>query len=157
MMSIATVESITKLTTEQQNQLLRYFVRLAQESKLQVMEINREIFYVLKQKYSDVSLAVLSYSSLVLAIQKFKNQTSEVDLNAINIRTKTLRIQPKKDRLIGYWALVKVLRIEKKLSFRQIAQYLKNYHKFEISHSVIFDLWQNFEVKNTTTKGAQNA
>lgn len=147
--------AITKLTTEQQNQLLRYLAKQALENKVKIMEINRDIFYPLKQKYSDVSVAVLSYSSLVLAIQKFKNQTSEVDLNAVNIRTKSFRRQPKKDRLIGYWALVKTLRNENNLSFRQIAQYLKKYHKFDISHSVIFDSWSEFETKNTT-KGTQD-
>jgi len=136
---------ITKLTTEQQNQLLRYFVRLAQESKVKVMELNRDMFYPLKQKHSDVSLAVLSYASLVLSIQKFKNLTSEVEINAINIRTKTLRRQPKKDRLIGYLALIKALRNEKKLSFRQIAEYLKKYHKLNIVHSTIHKLWRELE------------
>ena len=144
-----TLEVILKQTQEQQNQHLRYFVRLPIENKARVMEFNRNIFHSLRQANANTPLALLSYSSLILSIEKFKNETNEVDNNALKLRAKAIRRRPQKEKLIEHWALVKTLKNDNNLSFRQIKGYLKKYHKIDISHSVIYETWKRYEVENT--------
>lgn len=61
------------------------------------------------------------------------------------MRLKSFREYPKKDKLIGKWALIKELKTVKKLSWREISQYLKKYHKLDVAHSTIYDLWKKLE------------
>ena len=146
-----TLEVILKQTQEQQNQQLRYFVRLPIENKVRVMALNRNIFHTLRQVNANTPLSLLSYSSLILSIKKFKDETNEVDTNASKLRAKSIRRRPQKEKLIEHWALVKTLKNDNNLSFRQIKEYLKKYHKIKISHSVIYETWKKYEVKNINT------
>lgn len=142
------LQVIIKQTLEQQNQLLRYYSKLPLESKVNIMEIKRKLFYKIHQNNSVTPIGVLLYAALILSIEKFKDEISEIDKNTLEIRSKEFRKQPKREKLISYWALVKSLKNDKDLSFRQISTYLEKYHKFRVAHSVIYELWQIFEIKN---------
>ena len=142
-----TLEVLLTQTVAQQNQYLRYLIKLPSENKVKVMELNRNIFHSLRQVNGNVSLSILSYAALILSIKKFQNEINQVDNNALKLRAKSIRRQPQKDRVIGYWALIKTLKNNNNLSFRQIKKYLKKYHKFEVSHSVIYETWKQYEIK----------
>jgi hypothetical protein len=143
-----TLEVILKQTIAQQNQYLRYLVKLPFENKVKVMELYRNIFHSLRQANENVAFPILSYAALILSIKKFQDEINQVDNNALKLREKSIRSQPKKDRIIGYWALIKTLKNHNNLSFREIKKYLKKYHKFEVSHSVIYEAWKKYEIKN---------
>jgi len=141
------VEKLLKMTNEQQKEILRFFVKLPLEFKLEVYDNNRNIFHKLREKEPDISLSILSYSALVLSIKLHQNGTHALDRNVINIRSKSIRRQPKRDILIGKWSLVKELKNKKKLSLRQICNYLKKYHKIDVASSTLHALWHEFETK----------
>lgn len=142
----STVTRLLKKTDEEQKICLRGFVKMPLESKMKVMELNRDVFYPLKQENKDIPLPILSYVAMILAIEKYRDQTSGLDKNMIDVRAKSFRKQPKRDKLIGKWALIRSLKNDKNLSFRQISNYLKKYHKLSVVHSTIYDLWCEFEV-----------
>ena len=142
-----TVVRLLKKTDEEQKSILRAFASIPLESKVIIMELNRDVFYPLKQENKDVPLSILSYVAMILAIEKYRTQTAGLDSNVIELRTKFFRKQLKKDKLLGKWALVKTLRNDKNLSFRQISNYLKKYHKLSVVHSTIYDLWCELEVR----------
>ena len=146
-----TVTSLLKKTDEQQKQLLRHFTKMPEESKINVMGINRNTFHHLRQTNQDVDLSTLSYVSLIISIDKYQTKSSDLDKNVIEIRSKVFPKYPKKNKLLNKWALVKELKDDKGLSFRQISEYLRKYQKLSIAHSTIYELWKDIENKKGIT------
>ena len=144
------VVRLLKKTDEEQKSILRAFASIPLESKVIIMELNRDVFYPLKQENKDVPLPILSYVAMILAIEKYRAQTSKLDKNIINVRAKSFRKQPKREKLLGKWAIIKSLKNDEGLSFRQIATYLQKYHKLSVVHSTIYDMWCELEI---TKKG----
>lgn len=142
-----TVVRLLKKTDEEQKAILRAFASIPLEAKVMIMEFNRDVFYPLRQENRDIPLPILSYAALILAIEKYRAQTTGLDKNVIDVRAKSFRKQPKRDKLIGKWALIRSLKNDKNLSFRQISIYLKKYHKLSVAHSTIYDLWRELEIR----------
>lgn len=141
------ITRLLKSGQEEQKASLRKFIKLSIDEKIEVFEIQRDTFYKIKQVNKDVSIHVLSYVAHIKAINKYHSDVKNIDRFAAKIRERTFKKQPKKDKLLGCWALVKTLKNDKNLSFRQISKYLKKYHKFEVVHSTIYDLWKELENK----------
>ena len=141
------IEGITKYTTEQQNQHLRLFAKVELPMKLQILQLQKPIFHKLKGTHSDIDNAILTLSSLVLAIDFVAKELNLVNLNAMKLRGKNHKPKIKREKLLGYWAIVKTLKIDQSMSFRDISSYFKKYHKFEVSYSTIRELWIELENK----------
>lgn len=142
------IEHLTKLSIELQNQKLRLFAKVDITTKLKILEQQKPIFHQLKSVYGDIENAILTFASLVLAIDNVVKELDTVNLNTIKLKNKSVRQKAKRDRLLGYWAIIRTLKLEQDLSFRQIAQYLKKYHKLEVAHSTLYRLWSELETKN---------
>lgn len=142
---------LLKKTDEEQKKFLRAFTKMPINSKLDVMEINKKTFYPLKEKYQDIDMKILSYASLIMAIERYNIIDNDVDSNVMSIRAQSMRKHLKRDKLIEKWALIKDLKNNKKLSFREIEKYLKKYHRLNVGHTTIYDLWNEFE--STKVKG----
>jgi len=162
------LEKIVKINEDEQNALLRIFSRLPTNEKIEVMADHRKLVYKLKQRHDEVSIVILSYSALLIAVQVYQTDQdklkrlniSELSLDEIRKITakrakvflqKQFRKQKKKERLLSYWATVKTLKIDEKFSFRKIEIYLKKHHKFEVSYSMIAKVWnqlENEDIKN---------
>jgi hypothetical protein len=140
------LERITKLNLESQNSNLRLFARVDIITKLDILEQQRHIFHKLKQQYLDIDKTVLTLSSLILAIDLKVNSTDAVTLNAIKLRaTKQKRNTSKREKLLGMWAIIRILKLDQNMSYRQICEYLKKYHKLEVAHSLIHNMWIELE------------
>ena len=160
-MTINFIEQTTKSHQEEQNFLLRYYARVELDLKLQILAKHRKIFYAIKQKNGTHNIEEISYSSLILAIKltyaEFKKLTTKKfqDMDIDDIKNITLLdIQSfkkkkhykkrKKDKLLQYWGVVKLMRDEN-ISFRDIASYLKKKYKFEIGYSTVYEAWKKIE------------
>lgn len=139
------IEKITQQSYESQNQNLRFFAKVELPIKLQILQLQKPFFHKLKSAYIDVDNAILTLASLILAIDSIAKDTDKVNLNAIKLRGKNHKIKIKREKLIGYWAIVKTLKIDQNMSFRDISNYFKKYHKFEVSYSTIYELWNELE------------
>ncbi|GGD34185.1 hypothetical protein GCM10012288_05190 [Malaciobacter pacificus] len=141
------IETITKFSIEIQNQNLRLFARVDLKMKLQILQLQKQLFHKLKSAYSDVDNTILTLSSLVLAIDTVAKELDEINLNAIKLRGKNNKAKIKRQKVLGYWAIVRTLKLEQNMSFRDIATYFAKYHKLEVSYSTIYELWNELENK----------
>ena len=141
------IETITKFSLELQNQNLRLFARVDLQTKLQILQLQKQLFHKLKSAYSDVDNTILTLSSLVLAIDAVSKELDEINLNAIKLRGKNNKAKIKRQKVLGYWAIVRTLKLEQNMSFRDIATYFAKYHKLEVSYSTIYELWNELENK----------
>ena len=141
----AICESITKINLESQNQNLRLFARVDLQTKLQILQLQKQLFHKLKNTHGDVDNTILTLSSLVLAIDAVAKELDDVNLNAIKLRGKNNKAKIKRQKVLGYWAIVRTLKLEQNMSFRDIAIYFAKYHKLEVAHTTIHGLWKELE------------
>ena len=145
---IEILEKTTKLNQEIQNQKLRLLARVDFDTKIKIFKEQKQLFHKLKGAYSDVDNAVLTLSSLILAIDSIVKELDDVNLNAIKLRGKNNKSKIKRQKVLGYWAIVRTLKLEQNMSFRDIANYFAKYHKLKVSYSTVYELWNELE-KNT--------
>jgi len=139
------VTQLLKSTNEEQKQTLRFFSKMPLESRVRVFERHKQTLYSLRDKHNKVDIPILSYASFILAVDQYVSTITEIDKNTLDLRAKSMRKFAKREKLLTKWALIKELKNVKKLSFRQIATYLKKYHKLEVVHSTVYDLWKELE------------
>lgn len=144
------IEIITKLNQISQKNMVQFFAKVDIRTKLNIIQHQKPIFHKIKSAYTDVDNAVLTLASLILAINSVVKETDKVNLNAVKMRGKNQKTKIKREKLLGYWAIVKALKLEQNMSFRNISSYFKKYHKFEVSYSTIRELW--IELENKTNK-----
>lgn len=144
-------ESITKLNLESQNQRLRLFAKVDITTKLKILTSQKQLFHKLKSAYGDKDNIILTLASLVLAVDLVAKELDDVNLNAIKLRGKNNKAKIKRQKVLGYWAIVRTLKLEQNMSFRDIATYFVKYHKLEVSYSTVYELWNELE-NNIQTK-----
>lgn len=138
-------EKLTKTSDEKQRQLLRNFSRLSLEIKLQIFDLQKSIFHRLKQTHNDVANNILTYCSLIESIDNTIKLNEKLDIKALTIKHKNQRKAHKREKILELWAIVKTLKIEQNMSFRQISIYLKKYHKLSVVHSTLHKMWNELE------------
>lgn len=139
------IEGITKYPEEVQKQRLRLFIKVDLATKLKIIQHKKQLFHKLKSSFCDVDNAILTLASLILATDFVMKDIDDVNLNAIKLRGKNYKKKIKRQKLLGYWAIVRTLKLEQMMSFRDISNYFKKYHKFEVSYSTIYELWNELE------------
>lgn len=139
------IETITKFSLEIQNQNLRLFARVDLQTKLQILQLQKQLFHKLKNIHSDVDNTILTLASLILAIDTVAKEIDGVNLNAIRMRGKNNKAKIKRQKVLGYWAIVRTLKLEQNMSFRDIATYFAKYHKLDVAHTTIHGLWKELE------------
>ncbi len=148
-----TCESLTKLNQESQNQKLRLFAKVDITTKLKILASQKQLFHKLKNAHSDVDNTVLTLCSLILAIDLIAKELDNVTLNAIKLRGKNSKAKVKRQKVLGYWAIVRSLKLEQNMSFRDISAYFAKYHKLDVSYSTIYELWNELEKKMENKNG----
>jgi len=147
MQSYKDIEKITKLHTSIQNQLLRIFARVDIADKLIIIKQQKKIFFYLKNTYGIAENEILTYSAFVLSINQYLN-TNKNHIKVSIFKATKFRKSFKREKILGKWAIIKNLRNNKKLSFRQISTYLQKYYRFNVSYSLIYKIWSELEEKN---------
>ena len=148
-----TCESLTKMNKESQNQRLRLFAKVDISTKLKILDKQKELFHKLKSVHSDIDNTVLTLCSLILAVDTIEKKLDDVNLNAIKQRAKNSKAKVKRQKVLGYWAIVRSLKLEQNMSFRDISAYFAKYHKLDVSYSTIYELWNKLEKKMENKNG----
>lgn len=148
-------EIITKMNQEFQNQKLRLFAKVDIATKLKILEHQNQLFHKLKNIYVDVDNKVLTLSSLILAIEFVIEKLDIININAIRFKARNNKLKVKKEKLLSYWSIVKELKEKENLSYREISNYFGKYHKFEVSYSTIYKLWNQLESKKMENKNGK--
>ena len=144
------IEKLTKLSQESQNQTLRLFARFDLQTKLRILQLQKQQFHKLKSVHSDADNTILTLASLVLAVDLVAKELDDVNFNAIKLRAKNNKVKIKRQKVLGRWAIVRTLKLEQNMSFREIAAYFAKYHKLEVSYSTIYEIWNELENKIQT-------
>lgn len=161
---IHTLEKMMKLSKDDQTRHLNYLAKCPIEVRLGLFEKQRELFYPLSQKYKDrMNASDISYVALILgigvvrALEKKLTQKSFTELSldqihdlsasrAVSFKYKTTNVSQKHEKLMGYWAIVRTLRIEHGYSYERVSLYLKKKHRFSIAASTIMKKWKELEI-----------
>jgi hypothetical protein len=150
------IEQATACSIEKRKQLLQWFSKQNVELQIDVFKEQRNQFFKHKEKIE--SSDVLALSAFFLAVLHFqrqeqqlkgKNKSQSLDLlgNISNFSIKQhrkLRMKEKREKLLNIWSIVQKLKSEK-YSFREISKYIRQRHRFEVSHSYIAKLWKEIE------------
>lgn len=146
----------TKLPKDVQSQRLRQFAKVDISTKLKILDLQKQKFHHLKSLYREEENNVITLASLVLAIDFRMKEMGDTDLKVSKLKQASyVKRSLKKEKLLCYWGIVRDLKLNKNLSFREIASYLKRYHKFEIVHSSIYKIWSEIEINEKETKHVQ--
>ena len=148
-------ETIVKMNQQSQNQKLRIFAKVDITTKLKILDLQKQLFHKLKSVHCDIDNTVLTLCSLVLAVDLIIKELDNVNLNAIKLRGKNSKTKIKRQKVLGYWAIVRTLKLEQNMSFRDISIYFGKYHKLEVSYSTVFEMWNEIE-NNTNIKNKEN-
>lgn len=145
---IKNCEVITKMNQESQNQKLRLFAKIDITTKLKILDQQKQLFHKFKSIYCDVDNKVLTLASLIISTQEIVEKIDEVNLKAMKLRSNNIKKQNlKREKLLSYWSIVRTLRLEQNMSFRDISNYLVKYHRFQVSYSIVCQLWNEIELK----------
>lgn len=160
------IDRMIKLNQNDQAKLIKYFAKCHIGVRTQIFDYHRENLHKLRQLHNaEASMSEISYSSFILAVGYVKSQ--EVSLTkksfkdltldeirelsatrAIAFAQKKVKQTDKHEKLMGYWAIVRTLRIDHSYSYQRIADYLLKKHRFKIATSTVFKKWQEIEIKN---------
>lgn len=165
---LTTIERLLKMSTEQQSSYLRLFARIGVDLRIAILSDKTARFHQIRQENSDAEKGTLEYCALILAIKGVHDNEKSLrnfsfgnmdiceiqDISRKKAEQFVRRIKkpdPKREKLLGYWVIVRTLKVDQGFSFRQIAQYLKKYHRFNVAHSTIFQLWHELETNEDST------
>lgn len=144
-MSEEIVQRLTKLSMEQQSYLCRMYSKFNTQTRVQIEDTKRPIFHKLRSVNQDINNSTLSLAAWFMALESFMKKTDTIKLKLVKEGSKRSRMQKKREKLLSYWAIVKTLRVDEQMSFREMSQYFFKYHKFEVSYSTIHGLWTELE------------
>jgi hypothetical protein len=151
------IEQATACSIEKRKQLLQWFSKQNVELQIDVFKEQQNQFFKHKERIE--SSDVLALSAFFLAIihihkqeqkLKEKNKSQNLDflrnISDFSIKThKKFRKKEKREKLLNIWSVVQKLKSQK-FSFRDISKYIKQRHRFEVSHTYISKMWR--ELKN---------
>lgn len=161
------IAHMIKVNANDQTKHINYFSRCPLGIRLGIFEQHRDIFHRLRESYKDeASFGDISYCALILAIaltrakekslvtKNFKELTLDEirDLSSLQVKKfveKTEKRASKRDKLTGYWPLIRDLKINHGLSFEKISMFLLSKRKFKVSVSSIHKRWHELEAQKT--------
>ena len=150
-----TIGEIVLIEDNEQKKLLNFFARQSQVYKIEIFELHKKMFYILRQKYQNYELAEISYCALIKAIEIAKNETKmlqnksfgnmsneeikKLSERKIKIFKTSNRKKRVREQLEKHLPLVISLRNEK-ISLRKICDFLLENHNMKVSHCLIYNI-----------------
>lgn len=142
------IDLITQLSNDGRKKLINWFARQDDELQIAIFEEQRNQFF--KLKVQSVDMKVIALSAFILSIKIFfdkelllqkKNKSSSLDELGKTAdyqirRFKRTRKKEKEEKLLNLISVVRKLKMEK-YSYRHICDYLKKFHRFEVSHTYL--------------------
>lgn len=144
-------ERETKLSHKEQKKLINWFNKQPLEAQIDIFKEQKNQFFGLKNSDFN-SENLLSITSFYLAISKFynldnqilgKNKTMRLQVK-LQKNYKVQKIKVKREKLLNIWSKIQKLKNEG-YSFREIATFLQQKHRFNVSHTYIQQIWQEIE------------
>jgi len=149
-----------QLSQKVRSKLLRWAVRQNEDLLYEAFLRQKDHVFALS-RYKNEDKSVLYFAAFILAVNdlyslvypsKGKNrleQLNEVEdaTSIVVIKDRQRRGSPIWNKLLNLKSKILVLKDEERLSFRQISNFLKRYHKLEVSHSYISSFYHQIKEK----------
>lgn len=146
-----TINIATSMSFSDRQKLLRWLAHQNDLIVYEVFKLKKNHFYRLKNEGRHAEPVLIDVVALYLAIKetisqlKVSNRKNRSDnfgfLRKIgDTRAKQLRkprFNVKREKLLNLHGVIKSLVEEKSYSYREVAKYLKTYHRFDVSHTAI--------------------
>lgn len=141
------IQYLTKKPSSEQKRLLKLFVKLTLTQRKEVLKKQRSIFHILRStKGKEFDNETLTLASQILAIEDYENTLGSHELDLIRFKNKKANKNNKTGKLLVIWSIVKDLKENKNMTFREIADFITD-TRFEVSYSLVFREWKKFEKK----------
>lgn len=146
----------TKFSKKEQKKLVNWFSNQNVLVQIDIFAEQKNQFFKLKNECTEAETVPLA--AFLRAIHYFysleNEKNSKNKQNNLSANSKVSRFSIKKsqknrykekyEKLLNLWSVVKNLKSEE-FSFRQISDYLRGHHRFEVSHTYIRNLWTELE------------
>jgi len=145
----------THISKKEQKKLINWFSRQNISIQIDIFAEQKNQFFKLKNECEEdivplaAFLLAISYFYLFEASQNSKNRqnglshSSKVSKFLVK-KAKKERYKEKYEKLLNLWSVVENLKAEE-FSFRQISNYLRGHHRFDVSHTYIHNLWEELK------------
>lgn len=160
------IDRLLKMSLEQQTSYLRFYSRSSLEIRIEILKNKHSLFHQFRSKNNEVDKGLLEYCALIKAIsdqyideislskKSFPGLTQEEIRQKSNKKASLFLLTTKNEakqrqKVLSYWADICNAKLEHRMSFRQIVQFLKKKHRFEVSKSLIHNMWAEIEENNT--------
>lgn len=141
------IQYLTKKPTAEQKRLLKLFIKLTLTQRKEVLKKQRSIFHILRiSKGKEFDYETLTLASQILALEDYENSLDTHELDLIKYKNKKVNKNNKTGKLLVIWSIIKDLKENKNMTFREIADFITD-TRFEVSYSLVFKEWQKFEKK----------
>jgi len=153
------IEICTKTSTKQRRILVNWFNKQNILIQINIFKEQKNQFFKLKKTNAEENTITLSAFFIAIDIfykkeqlQKNKNKSqnletiSSISNFSIN-KFRKQRYKHKKEKLMNMWSVVQKLKNEN-FSFRDISKYIRQKHRFEVSHTYIMKIWKELEYAN---------
>lgn len=141
------IQYLTKKPTAEQKRLLKLFVKLTFTQRKEVLKKQRSIFHILRStKGKEFDNETLTLASQILALEDYENSLDTHELDLIKFKNKKANKNNKTGKLLVIWSIIKDLKENKNMTFREIADFITD-TRFEVSYSLVFQEWKKFEKK----------
>lgn len=150
------IQEETLCSNENQKKLINWFNKQNLLIKIDIFKEHKNQFFKLKKRFDKNE--IIGFISFILAIKTFYEKEQQLEkkntsliLGSIKAQTdfsikkfRKARKKEKREKLLNIWSVVKRMK-EENYSFRAISLYIKQRHRFEVSHSYISALWKEIE------------
>lgn len=155
------LDRFTEVPIERRKKVMKWLANQNEEIVLMAFEKQKDHLFNLSKR-SEENRSILYLSALYLAADHLyslyhaqANKNRDMDIHAvqgvITMQAKKFKksIQSEKyDKLLNMKSRILVLKEEEGLSFRQISEFLKRYHRLEVSHSYVSKFYNEMKEKN---------
>lgn len=153
----------THVPEKNQQKMLRWLSRQNIEILYEVFKLQKNNFYRLKNQNTNEDVTLLSTAAFILAAEevmkiilsksaKSKHNDLSIIKSPLKLRGKQMAKKNKSDKyekLLNLKEIVFSLREKEGMSYYRISDYLKKWHRFEISHAWIRKFYKDItEVKD---------
>ncbi len=146
----------TKIAKNQRSKILRWFARQNEEVILLAFEKQKEHLFILN-KLKESNRSIIYLASIYLAIEELhiaeklpfsKNKGNNLedmqDITTLQAKAfKKNTEAPKVEKLLNLKSKVLTLKDEQNMSYRNIAKFLKKYHRLDVSHTTVHTFFKH--------------
>ena len=154
------LSKLVKLSQEQRQGKQKWLAKQNEELQLEAF-IRQQKYYFELSKHKNENKSLLYFAAHTLAVnkiydqinlQKRKNKVINIKevSDATSLQTKHIvrsKNSKKYDKLLNLKSKILTLKDHEDLSFRQISELLRKFHRIEVSHSYIATFYHNIKEK----------